>query len=133
MANKDIADVLKMQPEEVLLIPDSSEPKSNDELISYGISLVPSQKGADSVNQGIQYVQDQTVYITRRSINLLKEKENYAWKIDKKTGETINTPIDMWNHGMDAGRYGMESLEPFEKKQGQSTINNKQNDDPYGR
>ena len=35
--------------------------------------------------------------------------------IDKKTGETINTPIDMYNHGMDAGRYGMESLRPTEE------------------
>jgi len=113
-SNKDIADVIKMQPEDVLLIPDSAEPKSNDELISYGISLVPSQKGQGSVNQGIQYVQDQTVYITKRSLNLIKEKDNYAWRIDKQTGETINTPIDMWNHGMDAGRYAMESLKPVD-------------------
>lgn len=114
-SNKDIADVIKMQPESVLLIPDSSEPKSNDELKSYGVSLVPAQKGQGSVNQGIQYVQDQTVYITRRSINLIKERDNYAWMIDKKTGETINTPIDMFNHGMDAGRYGMESLKAKDK------------------
>jgi phage terminase large subunit len=115
-SNKDIADVIKMQPEQVLLIPDSSEPKSNDELKSYGVSLVPAQKGQGSVNQGIQYVQDQTVYITRRSINLIKERDNYAWMIDKKTGETINTPIDMWNHAMDAGRYGMESLKATVKE-----------------
>ena len=115
MSNKDIADVIKMQPEDVLLIPDSSEPKSNDELISYGISLVPAQKGQGSVNQGIQYCQDQTIYVTRRSLNLISEKDSYAWMIDKKTGETINTPIDMNNHGMDAGRYAMESLKPTEQ------------------
>ncbi len=112
MSNRDIADVLKMQPEQVLLIPDSSEPKSNDELSSYGISLVPAQKGPGSVNQGIQNCQDKTIYITARSLNLIEEKDNYAWMIDKNTGENINTPIDMWNHGMDAGRYAMESLKP---------------------
>jgi phage terminase large subunit len=101
-----------MQPEQVLLIPDSAEPKSNDELTSYGISLVPCVKGAGSVNRRIDYIQDQTVYITKRSINLIKEKDNYAWMIDKKTGETLNEPIDMWNHGMDAGGYAMESLKP---------------------
>lgn len=116
MSNKDIADVIKMQPEDVLLIPDSAEPKSNDELMSYGISLVPSQKGAGSVNQGIQYVQSFTVYYTKRSIHIKEEQENYAWMIDKKTGETINTPIDMWNHALDAGRYGMESLKPTSGK-----------------
>ena len=114
MSNKDIADVLKMQSEQVLLIPDSAEPKSNDELISYGINLVPSQKGAGSVNQGIQYVKDQTIYYTKRSIHIKEEQENYAWIVDKKTGETKNTPIDMWNHLLDAGRYGMESLKPYE-------------------
>lgn len=112
MSNKDLADVIKMQPEQVLLIPDSSEPKSNDELIRYGISLVPAQKGQGSVNQGIQNCQEKVIYITARSLNLIEEKNNYAWMIDKRTGETINTPIDMWNHGMDAGRYAMESLRP---------------------
>lgn len=115
MSNKDLADVIKMQPENVLLVPDSSEPKSNDELSSYGINLVPAQKGQGSVNQGIQHVQEQTVYLTRRSVNLIKERDNYAWMVDKKTGETINTPIDMFNHGMDAGRYAMESLTPTEQ------------------
>lgn len=110
MSNKDIADVIKMQ-EDTLLIPDSAEPKSNDELISYGISLIPSQKGKGSVNQGIQYVQDKTIYVTRRSVNIWKEYENYSWKVDKD-GNTLNVPIDMWNHAMDAGRYGMESLRP---------------------
>jgi len=112
MSNKDLADVIKMQPEQALLIPDSSEPKSNDELVSYGISLMPAQKGQGSVNQGIQHVQEQIIYITERSRNLIEERNNYAWMVDKKTGETINTPIDMWNHGMDAGRYAMESLKP---------------------
>lgn len=111
MSNKDIADVIKLH-EDILTIADSSEPKSIDEIMMYGISIQPSQKGPGSVNQGIQYVQDQTIYYTKRSIHIKEEQENYAWMIDKKTGETINTPIDMWNHILDAGRYGMESLRP---------------------
>lgn len=111
MSNKDIADVIKMQ-EDVLTVADSAEPKSNDEIKTYGISLVGSQKGPGSVNQGIQYVQGQTVYYTKRSSHIKEEQENYAWMIDKKTGDTVNTPIDMWNHLLDAGRYAMESLKP---------------------
>jgi len=114
MSNKDIADTLKAS-EDILLVPDSAEPKSNDELISYGISLMPSQKGQGSVNQGIQYVQDQTIYITKRSKNIWKEYENYAWMVNKD-GEMINTPKDLWNHAMDGGRYAMESLRPQEDK-----------------
>lgn len=112
MSNKDIADVIKLQAE-ALLIPDSAEPKSNDELISYGTSLVPSQKGQGSVNQGIQLVQDKTIYVTKRSINIWREYENYSWKVDKD-GTTLNIPVDMFNHTMDAGRYAMESLEPVD-------------------
>lgn len=118
MSNKDIADVIKMK-EDVLLIPDSAEPKSNDELMSYGISLIPSQKGPGSVNQGIQFVQDQVIYYTKRSIHIKEEQENYAWMVDKTTGETINTPIDMWNHALDAGRYAMESLRVVEEDLGE--------------
>lgn len=117
MSNKDIADVIRLH-EDVLIVADSSEPKSNDELMSYGLSVQPSQKGPGSVNQGIQYVQGQTIYYTKRSIHIKEEQENYAWKVDKKTGETINTPIDMYNHLLDAGRYAMESLKPYESKGG---------------
>lgn len=115
MSNKDIADVVKLH-EDVLTIADSAEPKSNDELVDYGVSVQPSQKGPGSVNQGIQYVQAQTIYYTKRSIHIKEEQENYAWMVDKKTGETINTPIDMYNHLLDAGRYAMESLKPFERE-----------------
>ena len=117
MSNKEIADVIKLH-EDVLTIADSAEPKSNDELLLYGVSVQPSQKGPGSVNQGIQYVQAQTIYYTKRSIHIKEEQENYAWMIDKKTGETINTPIDMWNHILDAGRYAMESLKPYESNHG---------------
>jgi phage terminase large subunit len=113
LSNKDLADIIKMK-EHALVIPDSAEPKSNDELKSYGISLIPSQKGQGSVNQGIQYVQDQTIYVTKRSINLWNEYENYSWKVDKDS-KVINEPIDMFNHAMDAGRYAMESLKPTEQ------------------
>lgn len=114
MSNKDIADVIKLH-EDVLTIADSAEPKSNDELMAYGVQVQPSQKGPGSVNQGIQYVQSFTVYYTKRSVHIKEEQENYAWKIDKDTGEPINTPVDMYNHTLDAGRYAMESLNPQEK------------------
>jgi phage terminase large subunit len=113
MSNKDIADSIK-QTGDRLVIADSAEPKSNDELTGYGVSVLPSQKGQGSVNQGIQYVQDQTIYVTKRSINLWKEYENYAWKVNKD-GDILNVPIDMYNHALDAIRYGMESLKPVEQ------------------
>lgn len=110
LSNRRIADVLLNIPQ-ALVIADSAEPKSIDEIKGYGISILPSQKGPGSVNQGIQYVKDQKISVTQRSKHLIKEYENYAWMVDKD-GETLNEPEDGWNHAMDALRYGMESLRP---------------------
>lgn len=115
LSNKQIADILNNQPK-ALVMADSAEPKSIDELMLYGVNILAVQKGQGSVNQGIQYVQDQKISITKRSINGIKEYRNYMWETDKNNSEIIlNTPIDMWNHFLDATRYGFESLRPKKK------------------
>lgn len=110
LSNKQIADVLNNQPK-ALVMADSAEPKSIDEIKLYGVNIIPVAKGSGSVNQGIQYVQDQQISITKRSTNGLKEYRNYLWMTDKE-GKIINTPIDLWNHFLDATRYGFEGLRP---------------------
>lgn len=110
LSNKQIADINNNQPK-ALVMADSAEPKSIDELKLYGVNVLAVAKGQGSVNQGIQYVQDQQISITKRSINGIKEYRNYMWLQDKE-GRIINTPIDMWNHFIDATRYGFESLRP---------------------
>lgn len=112
MSNSDIASVIK-QGEDALIIADSAEPKSIAELESYGLSVVGSQKGQGSILQGIQYVQDQQIYVTKRSLNIWKEYRNYLWLTDTD-GRTINKPQDFLNHLLDAGRYAMESLKPHD-------------------
>ena len=96
-----------------LVIADSAEPKSVDEIKSYGVNVLASQKGPGSVLQGIQYVQNQRISVTKRSLNILKEYRNYLWMTDKD-GIIINEPSPIFNHAMDAGRYGMESLKPHQ-------------------
>lgn len=117
MSNKDLADVIKLG-EEALVIADSAEPKSIDEIASYGISIIGSNKGQGSVLQGIQYVQDQTIYVTKRSLNVWKEYRNYLWLTDKD-GKTINEPQGFMDHSLSAGRYAMESLRPNDDVEGQ--------------
>jgi len=114
MSNKDLADVIKLG-EQALTIADSAEPKSIDEISSYGISILPAQKGPGSVLQGIQYVQDQTIYVTKRSLNIWKEYRNYLWLTDKD-GKTVNEPQGFLDHTLSAGRYAMESLKPIEQE-----------------
>lgn len=116
MSNKQLADfLLSLDQPNTLVIPDSSEPKSNDELKSYGVVLLPAKKGPDSVQQGIQLVQSLPISVTKRSNNIIKEKNNYFWRQDRD-GKILNVPIDEFNHAMDAGRYGMQSLKPHEPK-----------------
>ncbi|WOI85984.1 PBSX family phage terminase large subunit [Rhodococcus qingshengii] len=88
-------------------IADSSEPKSIAEIKDYGVSIVGAEKGPDSVDFGIQLMQGQKLYVTASSVNLIKELRNYTWRIDKKTGKSMNVPIDDWNHALDAARYGV--------------------------
>jgi len=108
LSNKQIADILNNQPK-ALVMADSAEPKSIDELKLYGVNVLPCIKGQGSVNQGIQYVQDQQISITQRSTNGIKEYRNYMWATDRD-GKILNTPIDLWNHFLDAVRYGFDSL-----------------------
>lgn len=108
LSNKQISDVIINLPP-ALVVADSAEPKSNDELLLYGVNVLPANKGQGSVNHGIQVIQDQRMSVTKRSINIIKERTNYLW-IEDKDGKIINTPQDLWNHSMDAGRYAMETL-----------------------
>lgn len=109
MSNKQIADFLLSLPD-ALVIADSSEPKSIDEIANYGVKIVGSVKGQGSVNQGIQFVQDQQIFVTRRSIHTIQEYENYIWMIDKD-GNVMNVPRDLFNHHMDDIRYAIASNE----------------------
>jgi phage terminase large subunit len=111
LSNKLLADVFLNQSKKALVIADSAEPKSIDEIHSYGITILPANKGPGSVLQGIQNVQQQQISLTKNSVNIIKEYRNYVWITDKD-GRIINEPIDMYNHAMDAGRYAMESLKP---------------------
>lgn len=125
LSNKDISDIL-VNADKALVVADSAEPKSIDELKSYGVTVLASQKGQGSVLQGIQYVQDQKIYVTKRSTNIWREQRNYLWLTDKE-GKIVNEPTPFMNHLMDAGRYGMESLRPIDQKDLQLYGDNYQN------
>ncbi len=110
MSNKQIADVIKDQ-DQVMVIADSAEPKSIDEIRLYGINMMPAVKGAGSISQGIQFVQQQRISVTKRSDNIIKEYRNYLWATDKQ-GKILNEPEGGLDHALDAIRYAFTSLAP---------------------
>ena len=108
LSNKKIYDTLcKMGYGKDRFTAESAEPKSNAELKSYGMRVKGAEKGKDSVNNGIQWIQDCTIIIHPRCVNFLTEISNYTWEKDK-FGNKLNVPIDDFNHLMDAMRYGLE-------------------------
>ena len=85
-----------------LIVGDNSEPRLIAELKARGLNIVPTIKGADSVKYGISLIQDYDLIIEENSVNLIKELNNYCW-LEKKS----ETPIDKWNHCLDAMRYAI--------------------------
>jgi phage terminase large subunit len=108
LSNRELADIIGNEAT-ALVKADSAEPKSIDEIGGYGILIQPCTKGADSVNHGIQLVQDQRISVTKRSVHLIKEYRNYLWDTDKD-GHMMDKPIGLNDHAMDAVRYGFEGL-----------------------
>ena len=107
MLNSDIAKIL---PKNVVIYADSSEPKSIDEIKRYGKTIKGVTKGKDSINYGIDVMQQQEYLVTSQSTNLIKELRAYCWDVDKQ-GTRLNKPIDTNNHAIDALRYHeMETL-----------------------
>ena len=91
-----------------IIVADSAEPKSIDHLKGLGLYRIKaSKKGKDSINAGIQFIQDFKISIHPRCVNFLTEISNYAWDKDK-FGKAVNKPIDDFNHLMDAMRYALE-------------------------
>ena len=87
---------------------DSAEPKSIDQLKGLGIDRIRgAKKGKDSINNGIQFIQDYKIIIHPKCVNFITEINNYSWEKDR-FGKSLNKPIDDFNHLMDAMRYALE-------------------------
>ncbi len=112
MSNENIADAIKRAGyAKERIRADCAEPKSIDRLYTLGlIHIRESRKGRDSVNNGIDYLQDYHIIIHPKCVNFITEISNYTWDTDTKTGKRLNIPIDDFNHLMDAMRYALEDI-----------------------
>jgi len=103
---------------------DQAEPKSIKEINNLGYRRCKgAKKGKDSVNHGIQLLQQYKKNIVNPSLNAKKEASNYKWK-ENKDGEALNIPVDKFNHFWDASRYyGIMKLKLRWKRSGISSGN----------
>jgi len=99
------SDIIKtLRPWGLKVIADSADPRLIQEIHNGGIKIYAVEKGAGSINAGIDKMKDMEIYITKRSYNLQSEFRKYVWAKDKD-GNYINEPEDHDNHGIDAVRY----------------------------
>lgn len=87
---------------------DSAEPKTIEELRRAGYNAKESDK---DVSEGIRKVKSLPLFITKRSVNILKEIKGYKWKSDS-TGRPVkdrdrDEPVKFMDHAMDALRYAV--------------------------
>ena len=108
VTNKIIADAIKEKGYGgQRIICDSAEPKSIAELQEEGINAEASRKGKDSVNHGIQLIQNYTIMVHQRNCpEFQKEISNYCWGKDKD-GKPTDKPDHEFSHGMDSLRYAV--------------------------
>jgi phage terminase large subunit len=114
LLNRDI--IARMKQHDIkgnMIVADSAEPKTIAEIYGAGFNIHPAEKGKDSINAGIQLINEFDIYVTKDSLNLIKEFRNYQYVKDKN-GKTLNVPCDYYNHGLDAVRYLV--LKQFSKK-----------------
>jgi len=115
LTNKDIGDrMLGLGVSKgSLIVADSAEPKSIEELRRYGWTIDGVKKGKDSVMFGINLLKGYAINVHSSSKHLIKELEQYKWKVNKN-GDSLNVPIDEYNHAIDALRYLI--MHKFSKK-----------------
>lgn len=103
MLTSDIIAELKPQGQ-VKIVSESADPRLVQEIYRAGINIHSVVKYHGSIEAGITKMQEYKLVITKRSTNVIKEFRNYTYQQDKE-GKWLNTPIDVWNHAIDAIRY----------------------------
>jgi phage terminase large subunit len=116
MTNGDIIRYLKStEVGRKVIVADSAEPKSIEEIKRAGFNIEGCAKGPDSIRRRIDLMSEYKINVTKSSLNLIKEFRNYKWKIDK-AGKSLNEPVDIWNHCLDASMYGFAQMMDIVKR-----------------
>lgn len=111
LLNASIADYLTSNMlHRLITVCDNAEQKSIVELQQRRIKAIPCVKGRGSVAAGIAQVKQFRLHVTKRSVKLLDELDNYKFIKDEATDTYTNETIDAWNHALDALRYGVDYL-----------------------
>lgn len=102
--------------DKALIIADSAEPKSINDMRSMGLKVIPCRKFAGCVEYRLRWLQYRKIIVDpRRTPNCARELQNYSYEVDKKTGEVLSSVVDRDNHSIDALAYALDR-EIYSKK-----------------
>lgn len=85
------------------IVADRARPEIIAEIKQAGYKIESSKNNPNSVNTSISVLQGYKTHITEDSVNYIREKRNYRWKVDKN-GNPTNEPVDHDNHLIDCER-----------------------------
>ena len=89
---------------------DCAEPKSIAEIQEAGFNVIACDKDApvrsDKLKFQLNWMQGWKFFVTKDSVNLIRELRNYTWAQDRD-GNALTYPIDNLNHALDAVRYAL--------------------------
>ncbi|HDG8438274.1 TPA: PBSX family phage terminase large subunit [Staphylococcus aureus] len=109
MLTDDIINMIKRKGyQDAHIVADSAEKRLITEISRKGVpNIKPSVKGANTIMQGVQFIQGFKVYVHPSCVHTIEELNTYTFDQDSE-GNWINKPIDKNNHLMDALRYSLE-------------------------
>lgn len=102
LTTSEIATINKEVTNRRLIVADSAEPRLIDELRRLGCNILPAEKGAGSINAGVELMKDYLIMVEENSSNIAKELNNYVY-VDKSS----KLYLDDYNHIIDAIRYNV--------------------------
>lgn len=94
---------------------DSAEPKSIEEIYRYGFNIKGCEKGPGSVEYGHQKIRQFKLFVTKDSLNLIKELRNFRY-IPDKDGKLTDKTTHEFSHLLDGVRYAVLGKLDIKKK-----------------
>lgn len=105
LTNPDLMDKMKVLGISGYIYPDIAEPARIEEFRRNQFNVHDTDK---EVKAGLDSIKSRKLFITKRSVNLIKELRSYSWKT--KDGKILDEPVKENDHLIDAGRYAQYAM-----------------------
>jgi len=106
--NKSLMDRMRKLKVDGIIITDTNEPKTTNELRENGFKMKSAIKGKYSIQAGIKKMKEFKVFFSPTSFNIKMERNNYVFITSG--GKITNEPIASWNHIIDCSRFAVYTM-----------------------